>query len=98
MFRPKYTKPDENQAEIVEKIRAKGMVVWDTHHAGGYIFDLIVFWKGRCIPVEVKHPGYTDSDFTDKERESMRLLTEMGITFLVATSAEGLENDWPKEE
>ena len=46
--RPKHTKPDKNQAEIVEELRALGFDVDDVHNVPG-LYDIVVSGE-RYIP------------------------------------------------
>ena len=64
MVRPKYTKPDGNQAEIVEDLRARGFDVDIVAHLPG-LYDLVVC-KAVCVRVEVKDEG---GKLTDTEKE-----------------------------
>jgi len=82
-------KVDENQAEIVADLRSLGAYIWITASLGGEVLDLIVFWHGRAVPVEVKRPGKGE-DLTDGEREGIRRLREVGIEVLVATCTEDI--------
>lgn len=56
MTRPKHTKADGNQAEIVRELRYMGYDVDDVHDLPG-IYDIIVCSLGRCVRVEIKSPG-----------------------------------------
>ncbi len=85
--RPKYTKKDINHADIVAQCRELGMVVWDTADAGGEILDIIVFWKGKTLPVEIKSPGGT---LTKDEKISLEKLEACGIKAIVAYSIEDI--------
>ena len=86
-MRPKRTKRDSNHAEIRDGLRQLGAIVWDIADLGGDILDLLVFWRGRCIPVEVKPLG-REGDLTEGERESIEMLRVVGIEAVVATCVE----------
>jgi len=86
MARPKHTKKDANHPELVQQLRDLGAIVWDTADLGGEVLDLIVFWRGCALPVEVKPPG--PIRFTDGELESMAKLEQVGIQAVVAQSLE----------
>lgn len=85
--RPKYTKPDDNQGAIVADLRKLGAVVWITASLGGEVLDLLVFWHGRCLPVEVKRPDHA-ADLTKNERWSIHSLSLVGVEAIVATCTE----------
>ena len=85
--RPKHTKPDANQAQIVADLRDLGAVVWILADLGGEVLDLMVFWRGLAIPVEVKRSG-CEHIITDGEHESMVALEGVGIPYAIATCAE----------
>lgn len=87
--RPKRTKKDANQLQIVHDLIALGAVVWDCANVGGEVLDLIVFWRGLAIPVEIKALGKLE-DLTDGEREGIRKLRLVGVEPVVATCTE----DW----
>ena len=55
MARPKYTKPDKNQQEIVQELRALGFDVDIICDLPG-LYDLVVC-KDVCVRVEVKSEG-----------------------------------------
>ena len=83
MKRPRYTKPDRNQSTLITQLRALGAVVWDLHDLVGTL-DLLVCWRGRCIPVEVKAPGH-ETDFTANEHETLMALRYVGVKPVVAS-------------
>ena len=85
--RPKRTKKDSNQLEIVHDLERLGAVVWDCANIGGEVLDLIVFWRGQAIPVEIKAEGKRD-DLTDGELEGIRQLQQVGVEAVVATCTE----------
>ena len=95
MYRPKYTKKDANQAQIISDCRGLGIYVWDISNEGGEKLDTVMFWKERAVPVEIKRVGYTDADFTEGERKCIERFKAMEIPFIVATSAEDVVNGWP---
>ncbi len=89
MTRPKHTKKDANQLEIVHELEALGAVVWDCANIGGTVLDLIVFWRGLAIAVEIKVPDNRDG-LTDNERKGIRLLKQVGVEAVVATCTEDI--------
>ena len=87
MTRPKHPRRDANHQAILDGCRALGIVVWDTSDEGGQVLDCVMFWRGRCVPVEIKTPGH-ERDFTDGEVEGMRALSAQGVPPCVATCVE----------
>lgn len=81
--RPRHPKKDSNHNEIATQCRAVGMVVWDLADMGGRIPDLLVIWRGRCLPVEVKPPGKRD-DLTYGERDGMDECADVGVDWVIA--------------
>ena len=49
--RPKYTKPDKNQREIIAQCEDLGFVVWNLSNMGGKVADTLMMYRGKCIPV-----------------------------------------------
>lgn len=47
-------KVDDNHAEIVAALRGIGAYVVDCAHVGRGFPDLLVWWRGGVIPVEIK--------------------------------------------
>ena len=95
--RPRHTKPDTNQAQIVADLQRLGAVVWRLSDLGGEVLDLIVFWRGLAMPVEVKMPGH-EAELTDGERESIRRLAQVGVKAVIATCTEDVIADFLKDE
>lgn len=93
LYRPKYTKKDANHAQVIADCRDAGMYVWDLSDLGGEVLDTLVFWRGKCVPVEIKQPGHAE-DFTKGERKSIGILNAMGIPVIVATCVEDIINGW----
>jgi len=93
--RPRYTRHDKGQVEIAQALRRMGMVVWDLADLGGKVLDLLVCWRGLCIPVEIKAEGKRKR-LTDNERASMMELAEVGVTAIVATTVDDVLECWPK--
>jgi len=89
MTRHRFMKPDANQAEIVAELRKLGAVVWITASLGGSVLDIVVFWRGQVVPVEIKVPGKRDA-LTAGEREGIRLLALVGVRAVVATCTEDI--------
>ena len=86
-MRPKHTRRDADHAEIRDGLRALGAEVWDTADLGGGVLDLVVFWRGQVVFVEVKAPG-KEGRLTAKQQESMLQLLAVGVKAIVATSIE----------
>lgn len=53
--RPPISKPDTNQSEIVEALRAIGASVFLLHAVGCGCPDLLVGFRGRNYLLEIKH-------------------------------------------
>lgn len=53
---------DENHAPIRDALRSIGAYVVDCSQVGAGFPDLLVFWRGECIPVEVKNPDKPKAD------------------------------------
>ena len=87
--RPRHTRRDINHSMLVIQCRALGMVVWDLADSGGRLPDLLVIWRGRCVPVEVKAPGKSD-DLTDGERDGMAECADVGVKWIVATDLDDI--------
>lgn len=47
---------DANHAEIVAALEACGVLVTDLYQVGGGVPDLLCFWRGRTVLLEVKTP------------------------------------------
>ena len=90
-MRPKRTLKDGNHEEIRDGLRALGAVVWDTADLGGEVFDLVVSWRGRTVPVEVKLPG-REWQLTDDQCKSIVELYRVGVYPIVATCVEDVVN------
>jgi hypothetical protein len=88
-----FAKRDRNQAAIVSDLRKLGAYIWDTSPLGGEVLDLLVFWRGRARPVEVKAAGCED-DLTVGEREAIQRLRLAGIEPIIAASAEDVVEAW----
>ncbi len=86
-MRPKHPKPDTNQSQIVNELRNLGVVVWVTASLATPILDLVAFWRGIALVVEVKVPG-AEKRLTDGEREGIRKLAQVGVEVVVATCTE----------
>ena len=70
------------------------MLVWDLADHGKEVLDTLVFWRGKCVPVEIKQPG-KESDLTYDEAKSIALLKEMRIPVIIATCVEDIIREWP---
>ena len=97
MNRPKRTRRDLDQKRIVRDLSQLGAYVWDLADVGGEILDLLVFWRGRARPVEVKRPGH-ERDLTDGEREGIERLALAGCDAIIATSAEDVVRAWGDDD
>jgi len=87
--RPKYTKRDKNHPKIVQDCLDLGMVVWDLADVGGEVLDIIVFWRGIAIPIEIKSKG-NENSFTQDEEKSIEKLKNVGVNVVVATSIQDI--------
>jgi len=63
--------------------------VWDTADIGGEILDLMIFWRGRAVPVEVKSKG-SAKNLTEGEREGIEKLESVGIYPVIATDIQDI--------
>ena len=81
--RPRRTRRDVNHSIIVIQCRALGMVVWDLADIGGKLPDLLVIWRGRCVPVEIKAPGKS-AQLTDGERDGRDECADVGVDWVIA--------------
>lgn len=50
-------KVDGNHAALVNAARAIGAMVFDTHTIGRGAPDLMIYYRGKWTPIEVKRPG-----------------------------------------
>lgn len=90
--RPRRTRKDLNQPEIIADLEKLGMEVWDVSDLVGTL-DLIVHWRGQSRVVEVKQPGKED-DLTPNERETITRLRLVGVEAIVATCVEDVIESW----
>jgi len=90
--RPRYTQKDLNQPSIVADLEKLGAVVWDVADLVNTL-DLVVHWRGKTRPVEIKRPGHRD-DLTPNERETIAALRAVGVEPIIATCAEDVVGDW----
>lgn len=65
------------------------MVVWDVADLGGKVLDIIVFWQGKALPVEIKSKGNAEN-LTEGELEGISELEEVGMPYIIATKAEDI--------
>lgn len=91
--RPKHTKRDACQQELVDGLRAFGFVVWDLADVGGEVLDLLACWRGRCLPVEVK----CDGRLTKAQKRSIARLRAVGVEPIVAGTAVEVVAAWPED-
>ena len=87
MNRPKHPRRDNNQTRLIRAVEQCGVYVWDLADVGGEVLDTLMCYRGRCLPVEIKRPGYED-DLTDGERQGIEALRWVGVEPVVATCAE----------
>ena len=81
--RPKYTKPDKNQPELLQQCRELGFVVWNLSNMGGKISDALLMYGGQCRPVEIKSPGKRDQ-FTAGEKEGQAECANVDVVWIIA--------------
>ena len=94
MNRPRRTRRDANQAQIKKELEdTVGALVYDLADMGGTVLDLLVCWRGKCIPVEIKRPGCRE-ELTKGEREGIALLERVGVKAIVAESTEEILQAW----
>jgi hypothetical protein len=95
MVRPKRTKPDSNQAQITEELRALGYDVDDVHDLPG-LYDLIVSGS-KCLEyptdytvcsvrVEIKSEG---GELNETEKEYYEKQNHKG-SYLIARTTEDI--------
>ena len=96
-YRPKRTKKDKNHLDIVKMCREEGMIVWDLADLGGEILDIIVFWKGKILVVEIKDVG-KEKNLTESEKQSIASLRKVGIEALVASNTQQIINAFEEKE
>lgn len=90
MTRPhRAVRTDANQAEIIADLHRLGAYVWRLSDLGDEILDILVWWQGRGLPVEIKVPG-KQNDLTAGEREGIRRLSLVGVEAVVATCVEDI--------
>lgn len=89
MIRPKYTRRDNNHAELVGLCRELGIVVFDLADLGGKVPDTVMCYDGICLPVEIKSPGNEES-FTPSEIEGMEECCDVDIPWVVAVEIEDI--------
>ena len=87
--RPKYTKPDKNQREIIALCEDLGFVVWNLSNMGGKVADTLMMYRGKCIPVEIKSPGNRDR-LTTGEREGIAECADVDVLWIVAECLEDI--------
>lgn len=93
MSRPKHTRRDANHAEIVKDLNDLGAHVIDCADLGGEVLDLVVCWRGICLPVEIKSK---DGKLTIGERVGIAKLRTVGVEALVVYSMEDFLDQWPE--
>ena len=84
---------DANQQQIIADLRALGFYVQDLSALGGEVLDLLCFWRGVCLPVEVKQSGHF-GDLTQGERNGMCYMRLCGVDPIVATCAKDVVRQW----
>jgi len=95
--RPKRTRKDKNHKRIVDACRDMGMVVWDLADLGGKVLDIVVFWQGKALPVEIKSEGSAEN-LTEGEIGSMLELESVSMPYIVATKAEDIVSAFIEKE
>ena len=90
--RPRHTRHDANQAALVRDLVRLGAVIWDLSDVGGEVLDLVVFWRGQTRVVEVK-PSKR-AYFTAHQMDSILRLRTVGITVIIAVTAEDVIEAW----
>ena len=85
--RPKYPKKDKNHRELVLSCQSYGIVVWDLSQLGGKVGDTIMFYGGKCLPVEIKDVGKRD-ELTDGEKEGIAECAAVGVDWVIAETVE----------
>lgn len=73
---------DENHGPIMAALRATGAYVVDCSRVGDGFPDALVFFRGQCIPVEIKD---------GKKSPSRRRLTGDQVVFHAEAKARGVE-------
>lgn len=77
-------KVDDNQKEIVEALRKVGAYIVHTHQLKN-AFDILVSYRGKCVPMEIKDGDKLPKKFFDMPKSEK------------ATYLEGLLTDGEKE-
>lgn len=80
---------DANHAAILAALRATGAYVVDCSHVGSGFPDALVFFRGQCIPVEVKDGA---------KPPSARKLTAQQMVFHAEAEARGVKVRVVKDE
>ena len=73
---------DDNHSEIMAALRATGAYVVDCSRVGDGFPDALVFFRGHCIPVEIKDSA---------KPPSRRKLTPDQVVFHAEAKARGVE-------
>lgn len=94
MVRPKHTKKDRVQKQIVKELRELGGIICDTSNIGGEVLDLFVGLWGYWIPVELKSPG---GKLTKAQEESIAKLDELKLPYIVAETTDEILSKWPEK-
>ena len=81
--RPRHTRKDANHTIIKLQCQALGMVVWDLADIGGKLPDLLIIWRGRCVPVEIKAHGKR-GQLTPGERDGLAECADVGVDWVIA--------------
>jgi hypothetical protein len=55
--------------------------------------DLLVAWRGKVRPVEIKRPGH-EGELTDGERRAIDELARRGVEAIVAAQVEDVIEQW----
>lgn len=93
MFKVRASRVDENQPEIVEALRRVGATVIHTHELTN-AFDLLVVFRGKFFPVEIKNPLYApkrkpvEAMLTEGEAECKALIEAAGGEYFIWLTAD----------
>lgn len=85
-YRPRRTKPDQNQSQIVRELRARGFDVDIVCDLPG-MYDLVVS-KSVSVRVEVKSEN---GELTDTEREYMNSQNHLNSYIIARSTADVLK-------
>ena len=84
-------KTDANQAAIVAALRAAGATVESLHRVGGGVPDILVGYRGRSYPVEIKDGSKPPSARTLTPDQVRWHAAWKGDVYVVESVAEALD-------